>query len=194
MEKVIIKQVIEQMKTHNSFQFFEPIVLHIPDADNTLRSSMEYFIGNEFVWLPEYEHVATWLNNNEGRGLCLYGTNGTGKTILVQKVIPMLLFGYCRRIVRCFNYFDLNSFDDEKMKSRLLSIDDVGLENECVDFGNKRWVFPEIMDIAEKRNSVVIISSNLNGQGFIEKYGVRTFERIVATTKRIEFNHKSLRK
>jgi DNA replication protein DnaC len=77
---------------------------------------------------------------------------------------------------------------------RLLSIDDVGLESECISYGNRRWIFPEIMDMAEKRNFVVIFSTNLDGQGLRDRYGIRTFERIVATTVRIEFKHPSLRK
>jgi len=193
MEIKEIKHIVVQMKAHG-FQFFEPLNLHIPNSEKALRSVMEYFIAKDCVWLPEYSQVAAWLDNNEGRGLCLYGTNGTGKTILIQKAIPFLIFRNCQKIVRCCNYFDLNSNADNIINSRLLSIDDVGMEGECFDFGNKRWVFPEIMDNAEKRKSVVIISSNLNGKGFCDKYGVRTFERIVATTKRIEFNHKSLRK
>ena len=88
----------------------------------------------------------------------------------------------------------MNANADSIVTRRLLSIDDAGMETEGIIYGNKRWIFPEIMDIAEKRKSIVIFSSNLDGQGFIDKYGVRTFERIVATTKRIEFNQKSLRK
>jgi DNA replication protein DnaC len=193
MECIDFKQIIQQMGTHG-ISFNEPLHLHVPNAVYALRSALEYFIGRDYVWLPEYNGVAEWLNDNRGRGLCLYGNNGTGKTILVQKVIPALLFAYCRKIVKCFNYYDLNAQTDSIISRRLLSIDDAGLENECVTFGNKHWVFPEIMDIAEKRKNIVIFSSNLDGQGFRDKYGVRTFERIVATTKRIKFNHKSLRK
>jgi len=187
------KQIVERLKNHGS-QYHEPINLHVPNAVYALRSAMEYFIGRDYVWLPEYEQVAEWLNNNRGRGLCLYGTNGTGKTVLVQRVIPALFLGYCNKVVSCFNYYDLNVHVETIVSRRLISIDDAGLENEGVIYGNKRWIFPEIMDIAEKRKNVVIFSSNLNGQGFCEKYGIRTFERIVATTKRIEFNHQSLRK
>jgi len=195
MEITDIKQHVELMKTHG-FQFFEPVNLHVPDSERALRSVMEYFVKKdtkEFVWLPEYNHVAAWLHNNEGRGLCLYGTNGSGKTILIQKAIPLLILRHCSKVIRCFNYFDLNNHADNIINLRLLSIDDAGMEQEGIIYGNKRWVFPEIMDIAEKKKNVVLISSNLNGQGFCDKYGVRTFERIVATTKRIEFNYKSLR-
>ena len=37
---------------------------------------------------------------------------------------------------------------------------------ERVVYGNKRWVFPEVMDIAEKCESIVILSSNLDAKGF----------------------------
>jgi len=193
MENIDFKQIVDRLKLHG-MSFYEPVNLHVPNAVPALRAALEYFIGRDFVWLPEYNQVADWLNDNRGRGLCLYGTNGTGKTVLVQKVIPALILRYCNKIVGCFNYYDLNTDADKIVNRRLLSIDDAGLESEGIIFGNKRWVFPEIMDIAEKRNNIVIFSSNLNGQGFSEKYGVRTFERIVATTKRIEFNHSSFRK
>ena len=193
MERIDFKQIVEGLKAHG-FSFNETIKLHVPDAGYALRSALEYFIGTNFVWLPEYEQIAEWLENNKGRGLCLYGTNGTGKTVLVQKVIPALLYRYCGKIVKCFNHFDLNENADSIIHRRILSLDDIGLENESVVYGNKRWIFPDIMDNSEKRNNIVIFSSNLNAQGFCDKYGIRTFERIVATTKRIEFNQKSLRK
>jgi len=193
MEKIDFKQIAEQMKTFG-ISHGEPLIFRIPNAAMELSSAMEYFIGRDFVWLPEYDQVAEWLADNQGRGLCLYGNNGTGKTVLIQKVIPALLFRFHGKIVKCVNYYDLNANADAVITRRLLSIDDAGMETEGVIYGNKRWIFPEIMDIAEKRNNVVIFSSNLDGQGFIDKYGVRTFERIVATTKRIEFNQKSLRK
>jgi DNA replication protein DnaC len=193
MENIDFKQIVDKLKAHG-MSYYEPMNLHVPNAVQALRAALEYFIGRDYLWLPEYHQVAEWLNDTRGLGLCLYGNNGTGKTVLVQKVIPALLFRYCSKIVSCFNYFDLNAEADKITKRRLLSIDDVGLENEDVHLGNNRWVFPAIMDIAEKRNNIVIFSSNLNGQGFCDKYGVRTFERIVTTTKRIEFNHSSLRK
>jgi len=193
MKKMDFKQIFEELKTYGS-TYPEPIIFQIPDASTELREAMEFFIGRDLVWLPQYEQVAEWLADNRGRGLCLYGTNGTGKTILIQKAIPALLFRFYAKIVKCFNYYDLNANAEAILTRRLLSIDDAGMETEGVIYGNKRWIFPEILDIAEKRNNVVIFSSNLDGQGFIDKYGVRTFERIVATTKRIEFNQKSLRK
>jgi DNA replication protein DnaC len=193
MERIDFKQIVERMKAHG-LTFCDPVNLHVPCSGEALRSALEYFIGSDFVWLPEYAGVAEWLDNNRGRGLCLYGTNGTGKTVLIQKAIPSLLFKYCRKVVKCFNCSDLNGHTGTVTGMRLLSIDDVGLESECVSYGNRRWIFPEIMDMAEKRNSVVIFSTNLDGQGLRDRYGVRTFERIVSTTVRIELKHPSLRK
>jgi Cdc6-like AAA superfamily ATPase len=97
MEKIDFKQIVERMKAHG-LPFCDPVSLHVPCSGEALRSALEYFIGSDFVWLPEYGSVARWLDNNHGRGLCLYGTNGTGKTILIQKAIPALLFKYCRNV------------------------------------------------------------------------------------------------
>ena len=193
MEKLDFKQIVENLKIHGA-TFCDPVIFKIPNPAMELHFALEYFMGRDMVWLPQYDQVAEWLADNRGRGLCLYGTNGTGKTVLVQKVIPALLFRFYGKVVKCYNYYDLNANADSIIHRRILSIDDIGIENECFTYGNKRWIFPDIMDIAEKRRNVVIFSSNLGGQGFIDKYGVRTFERIVSTTKRIEFNQKSLRK
>lgn len=186
------KKIVDSMKTHG-FTQNKPIQLHIPDAGNMLKAAMQYFIPGDFVWLDEYRMVAEWLDNNRGLGLCLYGLNGTGKTILIQKVIPVLAFHFCQKIIKCYNYNEINNFPDIVLQKRLLSLDDIGLEEQAVIYGNRRWVFSEIMDIAEKKSNIVIFSSNLNGKGFCERYGARTFDRIVSTTKRIEFKHQSFR-
>ena len=193
MEKIDYGKILNDMSVHG-VKTASAIDFRVPGSVTAMYDAMEYFIGPKFEWLPEYGQVAEWLTNNKGLGLCLYGNNGTGKTILVQRVIPLLLFLHCRKIVKCFNYYDLNTKTDSVTSLRLLSIDDVGVESEGVVYGNKRWVFPEIMDIAEKHGNIVIFSSNLDAKGFCEKYGVRTFERIVATTKRVKITHKSFRK
>ena len=190
-----LKSTIQEMRRYG-FDYPASIEIKIPDAKTYLGETMKYFVNEEerktFVWLDEYDAVAEWLSDNEGKGLCLYGINGNGKTILIQRVIPILIFRFYNKIVRCYNSNEINS-DEEILKKRLLSIDDVGVEEQAVWYGNKRWIFPEVIDLAEKNKNMVIFSSNLDGKGFIEKYGVRTFERIVSTTKRIEFKHKSFR-
>lgn len=193
MEKIDFKKILDDMSVHG-IKTSVPVNIHVPNAPSAMYDAMQFFVGRKFEWLPEYGQVAAWLASNQGQGLCLYGNNGTGKTILVQRVIPLLLFHHCRKVVKCFNYYDMNVNADRITTLRLLSIDDVGVENESVEFGNKRWVFPEVMDIAEKRGNIVIFSSNLDAEGFCDKYGVRTFERIVATTRRVRFTHKSFRR
>ena len=74
MEITDIKQQIERLKNFG-FQFFEPIRLHVPNSGQSLRSVMEYLIAKEakeLVWLPEYNQVAAWLHNNEGRRFTRY--------------------------------------------------------------------------------------------------------------------------
>ncbi len=53
--------------------------------------------------------------------------------------------------------------------------------------------FAEVMDAVERESKLIIISSNLNGKEIENRYGTRTFERIISTTKRIEFRGESFR-
>ena len=53
--------------------------------------------------------------------------------------------------------------------------------------------FAEIVDQAEKKGKLLIISTNLNKDKLIEMYGERVFDRLCKLTKRILFTGKSMR-
>lgn len=165
----------------------------LPNALETLKAAMQYFVGESLTWLPEYDKVAEWLTDNQGKGLLLYGNNGVGKTVLCQKAIPAIFLKYHRKIITHYDYNDLNTKADEILAKRLLAIDDFGCEEQGVIYGNKRWVLPEVMDQAEKRNNLILLTSNLKGEQIANKYGARTFDRMLSTTVRIEIKHKSFR-
>jgi len=50
------------------------------------------------------------------------------------------------------------------------------------------------MDAVEKYAKLIIISTNLTKSELKDRYGERVYERLISTTKRIEFTGKSLRK
>lgn len=83
---------------------------------------------------------------------------------------------------------------DEVLKKEIICLDDIGVETPIVIFGNKKSVFGEIIDAAEKEGKLIIATSNLNKNDLIAKYGDRGFERIVSTCLRVPFTNKSLRK
>jgi DNA replication protein DnaC len=89
---------------------------------------------------------------------------------------------------------EVNSDPDKVLTKHIISLDDIGTEEISVKFGERRSIIPEILDSAEKYGKLIIMTSNLGATDLIAKYGNRTFDRIISTTKRIEFKGKSFRK
>jgi len=174
----------------------ERMIVEIPNAKKVLMEGLTYFLsksGMEMQWLPEYEQVVSWLSANRGRGLFLYGNCGRGKSLLCRYVIPAILLGYYSRVVSVFDTPEMNSRLDYVLSRNLISLDDIGTEEVCNVYGNKRMAFAEIMDAVEKHGKLVIISSNLTVSEMKKRYGDRVLDRIISTTQRILFEGDSLR-
>lgn len=186
-----------EMKLHNMPTLADRVLIQIPEAKTILENCFKFFLSKQygtFIWQPEYEEVAKWLENSEGRGLLLFGDCGRGKSLLARYVLPAILLKYARKVVTVYDVQEMNTKIDEVLKKHIISIDDIGTEEVINNFGNKRLAFAEIMDAAEKYGKLVIISTNLTGQELADRYKDRVLDRIVATTKRIEFKGNSLRK
>jgi DNA replication protein DnaC len=189
--------VLEQMKAHGMKVPSSRVELKIKDSKTILENCFRYFLSFEnanFVCQPEYNKVAEWLSDNEGRGLLLYGDCGRGKTMLSRYILPAILLEYCNKVVSVYDVQEMNKRLDEVLNKHIVSLDDVGTEEISVSYGNKRDAFSEIMDAAEKFGKLIIISTNLSGKELEAQYGKRVLERIISTTKRIEFKGDSLRK
>lgn len=80
------------------------------------------------------------------------------------------------------------------MKERsLFSVDDVGVENMANLYGNKRLVFPELVDASERNGNLLIVTTNLTVDELMQKYGERTVSRLRAITKFVPFMGEDLR-
>jgi DNA replication protein DnaC len=190
------KRLIAEMRRHRMAAPAERVHIRIPDAGSVLMELMSRFIaleGRRAVWLKEYDKVAEWLSDNRGQGLLLCGNCGNGKSVLSRLVIPAILLKYEKRVVSVYDAQKMNSQIDEVMDRRLLSLDDIGTEGESVEYGNRRMAFPEIVDMAEKKGKLLIVSSNLRGRELKERYGERLLDRIISTMRVVEFNGKSMR-
>ena len=137
--------------------------------------------------------MAKWLENNEGKGLLLYGDCGQGKSLLSRFILPAILLQYHNKVVTSFDVQEMNTRLDAVLMKKIVSLDDIGTEAMINDFGNKRMAFAEIVDQAEKKGKLLIISTNLNKDKLIEMYGERVFDRLCKLTKRILFTGKSMR-
>lgn len=192
-----LKKTLDEMKLHGMEVPSNRVQINVSNAKTIIKNALDYFIGLEnkkAIWLAEYDKVADWLENNEGKGLFLYGTCGKGKTILARLVIPSILLKYERKVVNYYDAQQMNDKIDEVLTKKIICIDDVGTEEILMSYGNKRLTFLEVTDATEKQGKLLIATSNLNEEQLISKYGDRTMDRLISTTKRVLFTGKSLRR
>ena len=159
-----------------------------------LWRGIKYFTGDRASWQPEYAEVASWLTNNKGRGLLCLGNCGRGKTLICGKIIPVLLSHYCGKIVSCYDAQQMNADLDAVKLKHIIYIDDIGTEFLSVKYGEKRLAFAELVDEAEKKGKLLIVTTNLSLSELQQKYGERTVDRLRAITTPVVFKGDSLRK
>ena len=87
----------------------------------------------------------------------------------------------------------MNADPDGVRRKHLLYLDDIGTEDLSVRYGERRMVFPEIVDEAEKRGKLLLVTTNLNPTELRAKYGERTLDRLRAITTAVVFKGESLR-
>lgn len=184
------------MKQHNMVVPENKLFIRIPDAKFLIKQKMTKLLDKqkkELVWFDFYDDVVSWLENNDGRSLFLHGKSGLGKTLLCEYVIPEIFLEKCKKVIHAYDAVELNEKADEILTHKLLCIDDIGIESESIKFGQRRMIFPELMDKVEKQGKLILLTTNLTVDELLIKYGERTMDRIRATTKRIAFDGKSLR-
>lgn len=193
------RQIAESLKDSGFPQPTDRVRINIPNAEHLLKSGIQYIVkmksGNDAMWCERnYRPIVDWLTDNKGKGLLMCGSCGLGKTVIGMYILPLLINKYCRKIVRIYTAQDMNKHIDEVLTRHIIYIDDVGTEDNLNSFGNKRMPFSELCDAAEKQGKLLIISTNLNVEQLTKRYGDRTIDRLVATTKFVPFIGKSLRK
>ncbi|MBR3467940.1 MAG: hypothetical protein IKH15_12075 [Bacteroidales bacterium] len=213
MDKVDFKTAIERLRQGGCEMQPDKVHIQIPHAKELLQQGLQYFLGDSAQWLPCYDEIAEWLTDNQGRGLLCVGSFGIGKTLICHRILPLIILNYARKVMATYSAFDINDRIREVMGEKLVVIDDIGTEQEAVNFGERHMAFSEIVDNAEKRSNLLVITTNLrttikrdkngkevfnsNGESYpsIEaKYGMRTLDRLNAITKTVVFRGKSFRK
>mgnify|MGYP002412033644 FL=1 len=167
--------------------------VRIPNAKQNIEIGLKRFVQSP-KWLPEYDAVSEWLSDNHGRGLLCIGNLGRGKTIICAKILPVLLNYYHRLIVHVVDATELNTKFEDIKQYHILCIDDVGVENEAVKYGERKILFTELVDLAEKKGKLLLLTTNLSTAELSAKYGMRTLDRLKAITRVVHFKGESLRK
>ena len=172
----------------------DKVYIKTPDAKAILARGIKHFVGEGAVWLPEYDKVASWLEDNKGRGLLCIGNCGRGKSVICANVLPVIFQHWHRKIMNTVSATGLNSCYDVYVGYKIISIDDVGIEPVANVYGEKHSYFTEIVDAAEKMDKLLVVTSNMNIEELLERYGERTIDRLRALTKVVVFKGESLRK
>ena len=178
--------------------------IHVANARERLQKGLQHFLGDDARWLPEYDEIADWLADNKGRGLLLVGTSGLGKSLICQKILPVLLSDVLGIAVDVVSAREMGQQIDSLVQSRCVIIDDLGHEpvTEMVAY-RKRTPFFELCDAAEQRGILLIINTTLSTnkinnplypRSIQERYGNEVLDRLRATTRVVELRGQSMRK
>lgn len=172
----------------------------LDNARDILGRGLRYFCGDDAQWLPEYDEIVAWLSDNQGKGLLCLGNCGRGKTLICQNILPLIFRHWLGLFLNTFTANDLNEHNGEQRsydvikQYKIISIDDVGTESEAALFGERHVFFNELVDECERKQKLLIVTTNLSRKELKERYGERTTDRLRSITTTIEFKGKSLRK
>jgi DNA replication protein DnaC len=126
--------------------------------------------------------------------LLIIGNNGRGKTMIAKNILPVFFDYALGKIVRCYHATEINDNADFILTRRIVILDDIGTEDQMISYGERRWIFPEIVDRAEQKENILIITTNLDPDEIQSKYGLRTRDRLRAICNPVLFKGESMRK
>ena len=169
----------------------------IANARERMEKGLQHFLGDRAQWLPAYDQVVEWLTDNKGRGLLCIGTSGLGKTLVCEKLLPVIL----GRNIKTVTADGLYDHIDELLKERCVIVDDLGKE-PMKRYGQPDTSFFKLCDAAERQGILLIVTTNLSTNrvnnplytsSIEERYGRDVISRLRATVKVVEFKGKDMR-
>lgn len=158
----------------------------LENGEKIFRSAFEFamnHINRKLNWKEGYDDIGKWIEDNQNKGILILGKCSTGKTFITRYVIPIIFSKYHHRVIKS------HDIQREKIENiinkKIIILDDIGTEVIKNEYGTKREVFSEIVDVAEKNGNLLILNTNLTGEEIKERYGTRIYERLLAITKRV---------
>lgn len=153
-----------------------------------------------FVWLPEYENILDWMCGSE-KGMLLGGGPGLLKTVIATRVIPTLFQMKYNLMVSPIHARDIEATTgrfrreswDVIHSSPVVVIDEVGDELLKGNYGDKYYPFKDVVDVCESKNKMLIVTTNLADDDFLQRYKERTMDRLDFLVNAFWIDHESLR-
>lgn len=166
--------------------------ISIPKPKRILMEGLFHYLGGVPEWLPEYDYVVEWLSDNKRKGLLAVGDPGRGKTRICMDVIPDILQYMGIECFRVSSYAMSRNFD-EMLKASALMVDDVGIEDKASFYGERRDLFMEVVDNAERNGVLLIVTTNMTLDELTQRYGYRIIDRLRLIACPVVFKGESLR-
>ena len=210
----MMADVIRQQRKGGGFKGDAKVRWTLQDADVLLMRGLAYAIGPTAQWLPEYDAVADWLSDNQGKGLMCIGDCGRGKTVITRDILPLVFKNYIQihdaqtgywfhPVYSYFQAKELKSRWAEVERCKIICVDDVGTEAIAKVYGETHNYFSELVDLCNDRDKLLICSTNLtqaqlfggeeDGIVYPARCDQRTFSRLVGNTVRVYFEGEDLR-
>lgn len=177
--------------------------LAVANARERLENGLRHYLGDGFQWLPAYERIVRWLTDNRGRGLLCMGTSGLGKSLVCERILPVLI-GDPSKIVTVTAQ-QMSQRIDELLRARCVVIDDLGKE-DTKRFGQTDRSFYNLCDAAEHDGKLLIITTNLTTTpvqpeyrhlypcSIEERYGPEVLSRLRSLVLPVLFEGQDMRK
>ena len=146
---------------------------------------------DEYNHKTEYDNIIDWMVDTKGRGLMLMGDCGTGKSTILNYVIPAIFRTITNKILRSVSAKELGAV--EINKSPFIIIDDLGTESIKNDYGTKIDAVADAISYAEDSSKTLLVTTNLTPKALDERYSDRTLDRL-RKCKVVVIKGKSFRK
>lgn len=158
----------------------------------------------DFQWLPEYNEIADWMTDTQGKGLLLMGACGRGKSTILLSAMPIMFFRKFDMIIRPESAKEINMPDPKQgkltvgwqkiLKRWCIDIDELGTEDKETNYMEPYEPFNKIIDESEKLVKLLFVSTNLTKEQLLQRYGERCFDRLVRLCRVVDFDGSSFRK
>ncbi|MGN0029707.1 MAG: hypothetical protein ACI35Q_08295 [Marinilabiliaceae bacterium] len=177
---------------------------------------------DETVYRRVARWFATEFETDEGRGLLFAGGVGTGKSLLATRVIPAIVRMFVRKDEslpfvdpkRIYGAASISSYDLPQgglkaalktagqdfapgsvsfgFHTRQVTLDDMGAEFRSDFEDDKMFSFIDSVYKIRRRMKLVV-TTNLDSEQLVKKYGRRTCDRLFSMTNVLLFNGSSYR-
>lgn len=190
IEKAIKRLELNKRQTESlSFGTFDECRSMIVDVFCSVDATIT---RKSLVWLPQYNKVAKWMSDTQGKGLVLTGRCGTGKSLILNYVLPICFLTKMRKVVKPVHAKECLDVDFMKdlLSRKIIAIDDVGSEAQMIRYGQRYDVIHDLMLSIEDKNKTLLMTSNLTGKELEDRYDERAMDRLVKMCEIVKFDNK----